>query len=40
MWLAELDQAILVLRESEWNRATEARIAQLVPKIHKAAACR
>jgi hypothetical protein len=37
MWLAELDQAILVLRESELEPRYRSRIAQLVPKIHKAA---
>jgi hypothetical protein len=36
-WLAELDQAILVLRESEFGPKYKDRIEQLVPKIHKAA---
>jgi hypothetical protein len=36
-WLAELDQAVLVLRESEFGPKYKERIEQLVPKIHKAA---
>jgi len=36
-WLAELDQAVLVLRESKLGPQYRERIEQLVPKIHKAA---
>jgi hypothetical protein len=36
-WLAELDQAILVLRESEFGPKYKEPIERLVPKIHKAA---
>ncbi len=36
-WLAELDQALLVLRESELGPKYKERIALLLPKIHKAA---
>jgi hypothetical protein len=36
-WLAELDQAVLVLRESEFGPTYKERIDLLVPKIHKAA---
>jgi hypothetical protein len=36
-WLAELDQAILVLRESELGPKYKERINQIVPKIGKAA---
>jgi hypothetical protein len=36
-WLAELDQAVLILRESEFGPKYKDRIDQLVPKIHKAA---
>ncbi len=36
-WLAELDQALLVLRESELGPKYKERIDLLVPKIHKAA---
>jgi hypothetical protein len=36
-WLAELDQAILILRESELGPKYKERIERLVPKIHKAA---
>jgi hypothetical protein len=37
IWLAELDQAILVLRESKLGPEYKERIEQLVPKIRKAA---
>jgi hypothetical protein len=37
MWLAELDQAVLVLRESALEPQYRNRIAHLVPKIHAAA---
>jgi hypothetical protein len=37
LWLASLDEAILVLRESELGPKYRERIAQLMPKIHKAA---
>jgi hypothetical protein len=37
MWLAELDQAVLVLRESNMEPQYRDQIARLVPKIHKAA---
>jgi hypothetical protein len=36
-WLCELDQAILVLRESKFAAEYKDRINALVPKIHKAA---
>jgi hypothetical protein len=36
-WLAELDQAILVLRESELGPKYKERIAELLPKIRSAA---
>ncbi len=36
-WLADLDQALLVLRESELGPTYKDRIDLLVPKIHKAA---
>jgi hypothetical protein len=36
-WLAELDQAVLVLRESEFGPKYKEQIERLVPKIHKAA---
>lgn len=36
-WLAELDQAILVLRESPLGPKYKDRIERVVPKIHKAA---
>ena len=36
-WLCELDQAILVLRESSFGPEYKERIEQLIPKIHKAA---
>jgi hypothetical protein len=36
-WLADLGQAMLVLRESELGPQYKERIEQLVPKIHKAA---
>jgi hypothetical protein len=36
-WLADLCQAILILRESELGPKYADRIGQLVPKIHKAA---
>ncbi len=36
-WLAELNQAILVLRESEFGPRYKDRIDALIPKIHKAA---
>jgi hypothetical protein len=36
-WLAELDQAVLILRESEFGPKYQERIKRLVPKIHKAA---
>jgi hypothetical protein len=36
-WLADLGQAMLVLRESELGPKYKDRIEQLVPKIHKAA---
>jgi hypothetical protein len=36
-WLAELDQAVLVLRESELGPKYKERIKSLLPKIHKAA---
>jgi hypothetical protein len=36
-WLCELDQAILVLRESKFAAEYKDRIDALVPKIHKAA---
>jgi hypothetical protein len=36
-WLAEVDQAVLVLRESEFGPKYKDRIDQLIPKIHKAA---
>ena len=36
-WLADLDQAVLVLRESELGPKYKERIDQLVPKIRKAA---
>jgi len=37
IWLAELDQAVLVLRQSKFGPKYKKRIDQLVPKIHKAA---
>ena len=37
LWLAELDQAVLVLRESEFGPEYKRRIEQLVPKIRMAA---
>jgi hypothetical protein len=36
-WLAELDQAVLVLRDSELGPKYKERIKSLLPKIHKAA---
>jgi hypothetical protein len=36
-WLAELDQAVLVLKESEFEPQYKERITALLPKIHKAA---
>jgi hypothetical protein len=36
-WLCELDQAILVLRESKFATEYKDRIDKLIPKIHKAA---
>lgn len=36
-WLCELDQAVLVLRESKFAAEYKDRIDALVPKIHKAA---
>jgi hypothetical protein len=36
-WLAELDQAVLVLRESEFGPKYKERIDRLIPKIRKAA---
>jgi hypothetical protein len=36
-WLAELDQAVFVLRESELGPKYKERIDRLLPKIHKAA---
>lgn len=36
-WLAELDQAVLVLRESEFGRNYKEKIDALLPKIGKAA---
>lgn len=36
-WLAELDQAVLVLHESEFEPKYKEQIERLVPKIHKAA---
>jgi hypothetical protein len=37
-WLCDLDQAVLVLRESEYAAEYKDRIDRLLPKIHKAAA--
>lgn len=36
-WLCELDQAVLVLRESQYAAQYKDRIDKLIPKIHKAA---
>ncbi len=36
-WLCELDQAVLVLRESEFAAEYKDRIDKLIPKIHQAA---
>jgi hypothetical protein len=36
-WLCELDQAILVLRESEFSKEYKDQVDRLLPKIHKAA---
>jgi hypothetical protein len=36
-WLCELDQAVLVLRDSQFAAEYKIRIDQLLPKIHKAA---
>ena len=36
-WLCELDQAILVLRESSFGPGYKERIDRLIPKIHKTA---
>ncbi|MEN6452590.1 MAG: hypothetical protein ABFC96_19030 [Thermoguttaceae bacterium] len=37
IWLAQLDQAILVLRESQFGPEYKERIGRLTPKIHRAA---
>ena len=37
MWLAELDQAVLILRESSFGPQSKERIEKLIPKIHAAA---